>query len=185
MSEKFDYDSAEGSPITRELYDWVESAMLAVSCMLLIFMFVGRMIGVEGRSMVPTLYHADRLVSSRIAYTPTQGDVVVVTLPGVHRAPMVKRIIAIGGQVIDINELGIVYVDGAALEEPYISGPDFGNSDMWFPQTVPEGYVFILGDNRVNSLDSRSSQIGMVDERFILGRVLYRILPYDEMGRIN
>jgi len=184
MNDKFDYEAIEGFSITRELYDWVEPALLAVACMLLIFTFVGRMIGVEGFSMLPTLNHADRLVSSRIAYTPTQGDVVVITMPGVHRAPIVKRVIATGGQEIDIN-LGIVYIDGVAIIEPYISGPTPGGADMQFPLTVPEGHVFVLGDNRGNSMDSRSNAIGMVDERLILGRVLYRILPYEHMGMIH
>ena len=186
MSKKFDPESLESFSITREMYDWVESAILAVVCMLLIFTFVGRMIGVDGRSMENTLFHADRLISSRIAYTPSGGDVVVVTMPGVHRAPIVKRVIATGGQTIDIDfALGIVYVDGAAQNEPYITEPTFNRFDMQFPQIVPEGHVFILGDNRNNSWDSRASQIGMVDERFILGRVLYRVLPYERMGVVN
>ncbi|MCL2068453.1 MAG: signal peptidase I [Oscillospiraceae bacterium] len=175
MNSKFDF--------TREAYDWVESALLAVACMLLIFTFAGRMVGIDGRSMENTLHHADRVVSSRIAYTPAYGDIVVVTMPGIRRDPLIKRVIAVGGQEIDIDfQLGIVYVDGEALDEPYTKEPTHNWFDMDFPQTVPQGHVFIMGDNRNNSLDSRSTQVGMIDERYILGRVFYRVMPYDQMG---
>jgi signal peptidase I len=175
LTEKFD--------ITREVYDWVESALLAVACMLLIFTFAARMVGVHGRSMEDTLHHADRVISSRLAYTPSNGDIVVVTMPGFRYDPLIKRVIAVGGQEIDIDfRLGLVYIDGMAQDEPYIKEPTHNWFDMDFPQTVPEGHVFVMGDNRNNSWDSRSTQIGMIDERYILGRVLYRVMPYDNMG---
>lgn len=182
MSKKFDPESVENFSMTREMYDWVESAILAVVCMLLIFTFIGRMIGVEGGSMENTLFNADRLISSRIAYTPAPGDIVVITMPETRQPPIVKRIIAIGGQTIDINsELGIVYVDGVAQIEPFAKGTT-RSIDLQFPQTVPEGHVFVLGDNREHSHDSRHTETGMVDERLILGRVYYRILPFSSIG---
>jgi signal peptidase I len=183
MRENFDPAFAGKFNIVRELYDWVESAMLAVACMLLIFTFAARMISVDGISMQDTLRHGERVISSRIAFTPKTGDIIVVTMPGFNLDPLVKRVIATGGQEIDIDfSLGIVYVDGMALSEPYIKEPTYNRFDMEFPQIVPPGHVFIMGDNRNSSWDSRSTQIGMIDQRYILGRVLCRVAPLDRMG---
>lgn len=87
---------------------------------------------------------------------------------------------------MDIDfEAGVVYVDGKALEEPYVNAPTTSQYDMEFPQTVPEGCVFLLGDNRNESLDSRSSAVGMVDTRYIMGRALFRLLPVNQIGKVN
>ena len=97
-----------------------------------------------------------------------------------------KRIIAMGGDTVDIDfDMGQVTVNGEVLDEPYISAPTQQSFDVEFPLTVPEGQVFLMGDNRPHSTDSRSSQVGFVDERSILGKVLFRIAPFNRLGKIS
>jgi signal peptidase I len=183
MGETFDPERVQGFSFLREFYDWVESAILAVACMLLLFLFVGRIISVDGSSMEDTLRHADRLIVSRLAYEPEYKDIVVVTMPNSRHEPLIKRVIATGGQTVAIDfEAGTVSVDGVMLDETYTKEPTYRKFDLEFPLTVPEGHVFVMGDNRNNSWDSRVAEIGMVDERYILGRVLYRVMPYNQMG---
>ena len=183
MGEKIDIERFGGFSFLRELYDWTEAAVIAVAVMLLLFTFVFRMVSVQGDSMLPTLQHENRLICSRLGYEPELGDIVVITMPTIHNEPVIKRVIAVEGQTVDIDfEIGIVYIDGAPLNEPYINDFTYRSFDMQFPQKVPSGHVFVLGDNRNNSWDSRTTDIGMVDKRYILGQTLYRLLPYDEMG---
>lgn len=170
----------------RELFDWAESGITAILCVVLIFSFVARMVGVVGESMYPTLHDKDRLVATRLYSELHQGDIVIVTKPNIYNEPLIKRVIAVGGQTIDIDyETGVVYVDGKRIYEPYISEPIAPQSptDMQFPQVVPYGSVFVMGDNRNNSWDSRAKAVGMVDERHILGKVMYRVTPYERFGR--
>ncbi len=181
-----DYEPQEELPraLLREVYDWVEAGMMAVVCVVLLFTFVVRLAGVEGDSMLPTLHHQDRLLITRLGMPARQGDIVVVTKPTSRGEPLIKRVIATEGQMVYIDfSSQTVMVDGKELEEPYIAEPTALRYDMEFPQKVPEGCVFILGDNRNNSWDSRDWEVGMVDQRYILGKVVYRILPYDQMGK--
>ena len=109
----------------------------------------------------------------------------VVTQPNAVNKPLIKRIIALGGQTVDIDtERGLVYVDGVVINEPYIKEPTvrIPNPPMTFPYTVPEGKVFVMGDNRNNSLDSRSTDVGPIDERYILGKAIFRIFPLNRLG---
>ena len=167
----------------REACDWIESGMIAVICVVLLFTFIARISDVEGVSMEPTLEDQDRLVITRMGLGPSSGDIVVVTLPGRNEEPLVKRVVAIAGQTIDIDfESGEVFIDGQLLYEPYLQDATRLNSGMVFPQTVPDGHVFLLGDNRNNSFDSRDLRIGMVDERHILGRAIFRAFPFQRAG---
>ncbi len=111
-------------------------------------------------------------------YQPSRGDIVVVTKPNSENEPLIKRVIALEGQTVDIDfSKGIVYVDGEALDEPYVNTPTNLRYDVKFPITVPKGDLFVLGDNRNGSLDSRSSRIGFIDTRYVLGKVYLRIFP--------
>jgi len=165
----------------KELYDWTESAVMAVIVVVLLFTFVGRTSVVSGSSMDKTLASGDMLLISRWGYSGEPGDIVVATKPYSHNEPIIKRIIATGGQTVDIDfEEGIVYVNGEALEEDYTNTPTNRRYDMEFPLTVPEGYVFLLGDNRNGSYDSRAEEIGLVDERYIMGKAYFRIYPFSD-----
>lgn len=184
MNEDYTGKDSFSRSVMRELFDWVESAMVAVVSVVLIFTFVVRMAGVDGDSMNPTLHHKDRLLITRLFMEPKYRDIVVVTKPNLRGEPLIKRVIATEGQVIDIDfGEGIVYVDGEALDEDdYIAEYTYLKYDQKFPLTVPEGHVFVMGDNRNASWDSRDTSIGAIDERYILGKVIYRVLPYDQMG---
>lgn len=161
-----------------ELYDWVQCIVAALVIGILCFMFIGRVIGVIGTSMVPTLQHDDQLIVSKLFFSPKQGDIVVFQADVFFDEPLVKRIIATEGQVVDIDfSAGVVYVDGIALEEKYTAAPTMTREDFNGPVTVPEGCIFVMGDNRNASTDSRSRHVGMVDTRSILGKVYFIIIP--------
>lgn len=163
-----------------ELFDWVSCIVTALIFGVLIFVFLGRTIGVDGRSMLQTLYHNDRVIMSNLMYTPGNGDIVVFQSASemFHGTPLVKRVIAIEGQTIDIcDDTGGVYIDGRALSEPYIQSATTGRLDFDGPVTIPTGYVFVMGDNRLSSTDSREDVVGLVDTRQILGRVSFVLVP--------
>lgn len=165
-----------------ELFSWAESITVAVLVVCLLFAFAVRTIGVIGPSMQSTLFEKDRLIVSDIGFTPRYGDIVIISKKSFSKDTIVKRVIATEGQTVDIDfENGYVYVDGEILDEPYINEPTYREWDVQFPVTVPEDCVFVMGDNRNNSTDSRDSDIGMVNEQEILGRVLFRFWPLGEI----
>ena len=168
----------------RELYDWIESLMVALIFCVILFSFVLRLINVSGPSMNPTLYEGNKMLVSDLFYKPKAGDVVVFKNvdDNNEEKALVKRVIATEGQEINIDfEHGIVYVDGQPLEEEYAAEPIHNKLDFIGPKTVPEGCVFVLGDNRNSSRDSRAKSIGMVDERLILGKVYAVVYPISSM----
>lgn len=173
--------------------DVVISAMIAV---IILFIFVFRIPTIDGNSMNDTLFNGERVVISDLFYEPKYGDIVVISRNYTNDSnsierysmPIIKRVIATEGQTVDIDfEKGTVYVDGKLLEEDYTRTPTNLSYDIKFPVTVKKNCVFVLGDNRNDSLDSRSSQIGdngMIDKRYILGRAFLRIFPFDKLGKI-
>ena len=174
-----------------DLYFWLQALVMALVVLILLFTFVGRIIGVDGSSMVPTLHDGDLLLLQSIGYTPEQGDVVVLTkdFASYVGQPIVKRVIATGGQTVEIDyDAGVVYVDGVALDEPYINEPMRrpGSAEMDVDSvTVPEGCIYVLGDNRNNSTDSRHRDLGVIDNRYVLGRALCILLPFQDFGPIE
>ena len=165
------------------LFDLVR--MLAV--ITLVFVFFFRLNGVSGSSMYPTLVDKDYLVlESNFLYRDAkQGDIVVLYTPPFsdNDELLVKRVIAVEGQEVNIDFAnGLVYVDGEVIEEAYINEATQKKLDFIGPQTVPEGCVFVMGDNRNASTDSRDKRIGMVDERLIIGKVYMVIYPLSEFG---
>ena len=166
-------------------FEWVDALVSAAVIVVLLFTFFFRTVGVEGTSMVPTLEEGDRLIISHLFYQPQQGDIVVIVQPDSETPAIIKRVIAVAGQTVDIDfSRGIVMVDGQVLEEPYISEPTHMKRDVQFPVTVPEGCVFVMGDNRNRSLDSRDSSIGMIDQQSILGKAVFHLFPFQKMGWI-
>ena len=160
-----------GKSVKREILEWVFSIAIAVLIALVIRQFIFTVVRVEGSSMLPTLTDNDRLIVWRLGYKPEANDVIV--LHQEDHLPYIKRVIATEGQTVDINfNTHKVYVDGKLLDEPFIYQPTSQRGDVQFPVTVDEDCVFVLGDNRNNSSDSRFSDVGMVHKSDILGRLL-------------
>lgn len=185
--KKWQKTGDEPSAFLAGLYDWLEVIVLSASFALLLFTFILRLAIVDGDSMNHTLHDKELLIISDLMYTPENNDIIVFTSPN-YPEPIVKRIIATEGQTVDIDfDTWTVTVDGKVLKEDYINRVigSMKSADVAFPLTVPEGYVFVMGDNRNDSLDSRNSRIGFVDERFVLGEVKLRIFPLDRFGTVN
>jgi len=180
----------ENGSIKQDIYYWTQALVVVMVCLILAVTLLGRVIRVEGTSMVPTLHENDLLLLQSLGYTPRQGDVVVLHKDfSTVENPIVKRVIAVGGQHVRVDYAeGKVYVDGVALDEPYINGPmlDPGRADLSnVEMTVPEGSIYVLGDNRNNSSDSRHVELSAVDNRYVLGRVLWVMFPFKNFGTVN
>ena len=171
----------------RDIYDWIYCLSVALIICVVIFAFFVRLIDVRGTSMNPTLSNGDKMLVSGMFYEPKAGDVVVFKKDEYDpERALVKRVIATEGQVINMDfDRGIVYVDGVPLEEDYIMEPTTNKIDFIGPQTVPEGCVFVMGDNRNASTDSRKKEIGMVDTRLILGRAYAVVYPLSQVRTIK
>lgn len=164
----------------RETYEWVRSLVSAVLIITLTFTFAVRMMGVSGPSMIPTLQNGDRLivVNSTICGDYEVGDIVIARKMSFSDEPIVKRVIATEGQTVDIDfDLGRVYVDGVELHEDYINDLTYLQEGTEFPLTVPQGSVFLMGDNRNHSNDSRDDRLGPVEEQRIIGKAVFVLFP--------
>ena len=171
----------------KNTYEWIQCLAAALAACVVLFMFGVKVIDVKGTSMNPTLYNGDKMIVSNLFYTPKTGDVVVFKTDTYDPdKALVKRVIATEGQEINIDfDNGIVYVDGEAIEEDYINDLTLTQLDFIGPKTVPDGCVFVMGDNRNMSIDSRKTEIGMVDSRKILGRVYFVIFPVSDIGVVE
>ena len=190
MSQKKKKKTEDVSPevlARRDTYDWIQSLMSALIFCVVLFVFFVRIIDVIGSSMVPTLFDGDKMLVSDLFYTPKAGDVVVFKKDEYDPdKALVKRVIATEGQVVNIDfDRGIVYIDGVPIQEDYISELTTAKLDFIGPKTVPEGCVFVMGDNRNMSTDSRKTEIGMVDSRLIIGKVYYVIYPLSDAGKLK
>lgn len=168
--------------LTETCFDVVSIISTAVVAVAFVFLFIFRTVGVVGNSMFPTLNWGDRIVLSALYTEPENGDIVVTCQPNASKSiedTLVKRIIATEGQTVDIDfDKGIVYVDGTALDEPYIYEPTTEREDFISEVTVPEGCVFVMGDNRNHSTDSRDRRVGFIQEEYIMGKALFRMKPF-------
>ncbi len=179
-----------------------ESVITSVFVVLLLFTFIARPVTVDGRSMIPTLNDTDKLIMTTFFYTPKVGDIVIIENKHSYiykegttdiiegnslNKRLVKRVIAVGGQTVDINfNSGEVIVDGEVLKENYISEPTFLDPGAFtYPVTVPEGYIFVMGDNRNNSTDSRDEHVGFVKKDDVLGKALLRFYPFEKFSVLN
>ena len=173
----------------KAVLSYLHDLVYLVAGVILLFSLCFRVVVVSGPSMNNTLVDGDwLLLLSNVFYRSVQqGDVIVATKDTFDNgAPIIKRVIALEGQTVDIDFFtGIVYVDGVALDEPYALTQNTLDEGMEFPLTVDDGCIFVLGDNRGNSKDSRSLEIGLIDQREVLGRAIFLFLPGDNKGRIT
>ena len=168
----------------QELYQTLQSLVGIVLVIIFLFTFVVRITVVDGESMENTLLHGDIVLTRTLLYTPEQGDVVVLTKETFREQSIIKRVIATEGQTVDVDYVtSTVYVDGVALDEPYIK--EFMQvpwGETISHVTVPEGHIFVMGDNRNNSSDSRLPSIGVVDERCVIGQGVLILFPFADFG---
>ena len=167
------------------LHDW----LFLLITIFLLFLLVFRVIVVDGDSMFSTLWDGDYLLLlGNVFYQePERGDIVVISKKTYDNgSPIIKRVIATEGQTVDIDfDDGVVYVDGKALDEPYVNEPVHDRENFEGKITVPEGCVFVMGDNRNASTDSRDARLGCVDERYIMGRVYFTLFPVKNIGVVK
>lgn len=170
-----------------DLYTGLRALVLFLLALVVLTTFLVRVIRVDGHSMDPTLQDRELLLLQCAGYEPEQGDIIVLHKDFAHiTGPIVKRVIATEGQTVEVDyDAGTVYVDGEALPEPYLGEPMVQPADPTLQETrwtIPEGAVFVLGDNRNFSLDSRHGELGPVDARYILGRAVWVIFPFSQFG---
>lgn len=180
-------DEEEELTLKQEIFEWVKAIAISFVVVFLIFGVLIKVVTVDGVSMEPTLHNNDRLVISKLFYTPEQGDIVVLSKESGLDKALIKRIIATEGQTLDITEDGSVTVNGLPLDEPYIKEKIAANlhGQHDYPVTVPQGHVFVMGDNRNDSTDSRFAVLSFVDEKNIMGRVLLRLYPLNKIGPVK
>ena len=161
--------------IASGIYDFASVLVSAIIAVTFIFTFLFKISSVNGPSMLDSFHNGDRVFITAAGYQPKYGDVVIISQPNQYNEVLIKRIIAVGGQTVDVDATaGTVTVDGRVLYEPYIREQTLTQGNMNFPLTVP-GYVFVMGDNRNHSTDSRYKSIGLIDERYIMGKAFYRV----------
>ena len=188
LSEEEMPQKSSGSGIFASLFEWVETLTLYFAIAMAVLTLLFTHSPVVGSSMYPTLEQGDILIIRKLGYTPKNGDIIVCQseVYGMDK-PLVKRVIATGGQTVEIDyKTWTVKVDGVTLDEDYINyKPDvYMNRSDYLPVkfTVPEGKVFVMGDNRNDSWDSRLETVGLIDERNVLGKVSFRLLPLRKIG---
>lgn len=170
----------------KEFLEWLDALVLSILVLALLFTFVVRPARVDGSSMLPSFLDGERVLAWQLGYTPQRGDVVVIDAYIPHGKTLIKRVIGVAGDTIDIDfHSGVVTRNGEVLHEPYIAEPTLLYESVDFPVTVPEGCIFVMGDNRNNSKDSRDADIGFVDARDVLGKVVFRLSPLNRIGVIS
>lgn len=182
---------AEKESPMKSLLSWVDDLALYFIAFMLLMTFIVRPCTVDGNSMLRTLYNGDILLLSVLPSSPEKGDIVVVTRENVTERPLIKRVIAVGGDTVRVDYLtNTVYVNGEAIDEPYLTQEvkdgSFGEAlDAYtngLDYSVPEGCVFVMGDNRNDSTDSRSRGVGALEEGQILGKVIFRLFHDTKNG---
>lgn len=190
-AEEENTEGKKKKTLGQEILEWAEAIVLAVLVAFLVRSFLFTVVRVDGQSMDYTLAHNDRLIVWRMGYEPKQGDIIIfapaeknVGTNIFNRVYWVKRVIATGGQHVEVNyEENAVYVDGEKLDEPYLHEPMLPNGGAYSVCDVPEGCVFLMGDNRNNSSDSRI--IGPVEEKSIVGKAVLRFWPFSSFGPVT
>lgn len=168
------------------VFEWIQAFLGPMVLVVLILTFVFRIVNVDGTSMMNTLHNSDKVIVTNLLYEPADGDIVVISHGQEYPTPIIKRVIATEGQSVKIDyENNLVIVDGVVIDQPYIAEPMIDDPityDQEIPEVIPEGKVFVMGDNRNNSLDSRSQKVGLVNKTDIIGKAQFIFLPFDRFG---
>lgn len=190
MNQEITTEKKPKTPFVQGVFEWVELVAISIMVVMIILNCFARYSPVNGASMNETLQHNDVLILSDLFYKPDNGDIVVFESQTTgYDEPYVKRVIATEGQVVDYDpDTGVVTVDGEVPEwEKYATHKgmkrNYYGADIVYPYTVPDGHIFVMGDNRWNSKDSRD--IGPVDTRTVLGRVVFRLFPFETIGTVD
>lgn len=177
-----------------DFFSWIRGLTTTLAALVVVFTCCFMVMLVSGSSMAPTLHDGDIMLINRLASAPQQGDIVVLRKDAFLEEAIVKRCIAVAGQEVEIDyDANLVYVDGAALEEDYLNFDNVGyeeyGSDYMVEKpnmvyshfVVPEGCIFVMGDNRNGSSDSRTASLGMVDTRYVIGKVMLMVRPFQAL----
>ncbi len=185
-AETEEKEEGESFSFSSFVFELTGTAVVALVAVTVLLTFFCRQVTVSGTSMTDTLQDQDRLLITNFMYQPQYGDIIVITHGSQYDEPIIKRVIATQGQSLSINyDTGEVSVDGVILKEPYIKGKTVRlHHALEIPDKIPEGYVFVMGDNREGSLDSRSSQIGLIPVENIIGKAQARFYPFDKTGSV-
>lgn len=166
-------------------FEWLENLVQVMVVFVFLMTFIFRVVTVDGQSMENTLFNQDRLIILRWHYVPKNGDIVVIKQGEMLDKPIVKRVIATEGQKLDIDfDTGTVTVDGVTLNESYIKERMYVRGNAKIPSVIPQGYSFVMGDNRNHSADSRFNEIGLIPHKNIVGRASFRIFPFNRIGSL-
>jgi signal peptidase I len=179
-----------GEPVTihikksdaiNSVYDWLGSFIFAAVVVVVALTFFIRIVDIDGKSMLPTLVDKEKVVITNYISSPENGDIVIISHGVKYKDPLVKRVIATGGQKLNIDfKNDKVSVDGKVINEPYIQGKTI-QEDGKIPSVIPKGKVFVMGDNREESSDSRGTRIGLIDEKDIIGHVRCVVFPFNKI----
>ena len=166
-------------------FEWLENLVQVMVVFVFLMTFIFRVVTVDGQSMENTLFNQDRLIILRWHYVPKNGDIVVIKQGQQVNKPIIKRVIATEGQKLDIDfDAGTVTVDGVTLNESYIKERMYVRGNAKIPSVIPQGYSFVMGDNRNHSADSRFNEIGLIPHKNIVGRASFRIFPFNRIGSL-
>lgn len=178
--------SVEGSELARFLFESAEVVAQSLIFIVFVLVFVFRVFTVQGNSMLSTLQNGNKVVVKIYNYQPVRGDIVVISKYGKLDESIIKRVIALPGDRLYIDfATSSVYVNGKKLNEYYINEPEFGPDDGQIPEVVPEGYIFVMGDNRNHSSDSRSTYVGLVPVDKVVGKAFFRYFPFNKISKLE